>query len=311
MLSDFLQMALSTIPSVTQCPVYNVCDSLDWEDVLSDNEHSDTLAHAEISRLTQLLAQRDAELSQKDAELAQKETEIAQLVLLLSQRDEESVRNSTVLNSVMQELLGTEQELVQRDTELAQTKSQIVKLQKFIRDLTIVKPIDVHVKLGEMFESWKCDAPHFANYPSCGQLDEVAAKIYAATEHIKEPIMDLFHVAYTYVDYSRGNDCVTIINATAFILTASDVYRLTYSSRGSQDYPTIVINSSMDMYVHSYKWVKVGSMDRSINRKTLRKYITTTSGSTGFIQTNSNYPSSGSGDKIAEQLIKNMLALVM
>jgi hypothetical protein len=80
----------STISSVTQCPVYNVCDSLDWEEVPSDDEYSDvhfddTLTqNAEIARLTQLLAQRDAELSQKDAELSQ----------LLSQRDAESARNA-------------------------------------------------------------------------------------------------------------------------------------------------------------------------------------------------------------------------
>jgi len=80
----------STVSSVTQCPVYDVCDSLDWEEVPSDDEYSDvhfddTLAqNAEIARLTQLLAQRDAELSQKDAELSQ----------LLSQRDAESAQNA-------------------------------------------------------------------------------------------------------------------------------------------------------------------------------------------------------------------------
>jgi uncharacterized protein (DUF3084 family) len=120
-------MALSTIPSVTQCPVYNVCDSLDWEDVLSDNEHSDTLAHAEISRLTQLLAQRDVELSQKDAELAQKETEISFYDAELARKDIELDRKNAELDRKDAELAQRDAELERKNAELAQKDAELAQ----------------------------------------------------------------------------------------------------------------------------------------------------------------------------------------
>ena len=130
-LSDFLQMALlapsSTIPFVPQCTAYNLCDSLDWEEVLSDNEHSDTLAHAKIAHLTQLLAQRDVELSQKDAELAQKETEISFYDAELARKDIELERKNTDLDRKDAELAQRDAELERKNTELAQKNAELAQ----------------------------------------------------------------------------------------------------------------------------------------------------------------------------------------
>jgi len=130
-LSDFLQMALlapsSTIPFVPQCTAYNLCDSLDWEDVLSDNEDSDTLAHAKIAHLTQLLAQRDVELSQKDAELAQKETEISFYDAELARKDIELERKNTDLDRKDAELAQRDAELERKNTELAQKNAELAQ----------------------------------------------------------------------------------------------------------------------------------------------------------------------------------------
>jgi len=120
-------MALSTIPSVTQCTPYNVCDSLDWEEVLSDDEYSDTLAHAEISRLTQLLAQRDAELSQKDTELAQKEIEISFYDAELARKDIELDQKNAELDRYDAELDQKDVELAQKNAELAQKNADLAQ----------------------------------------------------------------------------------------------------------------------------------------------------------------------------------------
>ena len=251
--------------------IHRVCeDKLDQKDV-------------EIARLMQLLSQRDAELARKDIELDQKKSDISRL---------------------MQEL---RQELFQTENE---HDAKLIKLQQSIHDLTIVEPIDIQVKLSEMFES--CAGNMLHPYPSRGQLDEVVTKIRAATEQIKEPIMDLFYVTYTNHDHSPWNT-KSDITLTAFILTTSDVYKLDYSGRSPHETHSIFISNTMVIDRYSYEWVKVGSMDRSINWKTLRKYIATTSGFTGnlYSNTNANSPTTGSGDKVAEQLSKNMLALVM
>ena len=180
---------------------------------------------------------------------------------------------------------------------MSQTKQQIVELQQSIRDLTVVEPIDVQEKLNEMFDIWKRNV-------SFGQVSEVSEKIRATTiEQIKEPIVDLFHITYSY-DY-------TSICASAFIITLAGVYRLHYNSRGSTDNPSIFICPTMDIYNYSYKWIKVGTIDNSINLKTLRKYIAITSGSTGAITTSDyNRPATGCADKVAEQLIKNMIDII-
>ena len=255
----FLIPLTLTAPSVTQCPVYEVCDNLDsWEEVLSDDECSNIPSDDKFAHLMQLLAQRDAKIAQKDAELAQKETEIsfydaelarkdneldrknadldqkdteiARLVQLLSQRDEElaqkntellqvlsqrdeesalrakkEAQNTIVLNDVKQELLSAKQELAQRDAELAQERI-------CIRDRTLPAPIDIQVKLGEMFKSCYAMTSHA----------HLHSKISAATEQIKEPIMGLFHVTY---NEDVGNCSNMYVYALLF--TATDVYYLT------------------------------------------------------------------------------------
>jgi hypothetical protein len=284
----------------------------------------------EITRLMQLLSQRDAkivqiesEISQKNDELEQKKIELIKKDELLCQRDAEIVQKETILNNITQKLIQTENELVivsiksrnkleQSEVELSQTKQQIFELQQSIRDLTVIEPIDVQKKLNEMFESWT-SVKNCSNYPSRSQLDEVSEKIRVATEQIKEPIIDFFHVTYTRDDSSPWN-AKSDVTAIAFIITLSNIYRLHWSSRGSQDYPSLEISKSMDIYNYSYKWIKIETieLDRSINLKTLRKYIAITSGCTGAIYSNSNGNEipRGCADKVAEQLIKNMIDII-
>jgi len=261
---------------------------------------------AEIARLMQLLSQRDAELAQKeteisfyDAELARKDIELDRKNAELDQKDAELDRKNT-------ELL---QLLSQRDAELAHIKPHLVELQQSIRKVTFVEPVDIQVKLGEMFESWT--SVKRDSYPSPSQLAKVATKIRVATEEIKEPIMDLFHVTYAHDDYSIPEHGSTHITGTAFILTASDVYKLEYAGRSPHENHSLFITSTMNIDHYSYSWVKIGSIDNSINWKTLRKYIKNTSGSTGITSQMGNSVQTGSADKIAERLAKNMLALVM
>jgi hypothetical protein len=234
----------------------------------------------------------DANLDKKSAELIEYNEHNAKLMQELSQRDEQNAK-------LMQ--------------ELSQIKQHNAELQTSICHLTIVEPIDIKKKLSSMVESWTsidCKG-HISQYPSRTQLDEVAAKIYAATEQIEEPIMDLFHVTYTHIDSNPWRSYADIV-PSAFILTATNIYRLMYSSRGGT-FTTPYINLHMDIYTLSYKWNNIGSIDSTINWKTLRKYITTISGSTGALTCNSNgnSPTLGVADKIAERLIKSMLDLVM
>jgi hypothetical protein len=310
------------IPSVTQCPVYNLYDSLVWKEILSDDEHSDTLAHAEISRLMQLLAQRDVKLSQKNAELAQKEIEIsfydaelarkdieldqknaeldrkdaelaqknaeldrkdaeldqkdAELAQLLSQRDEESARNAVVINDVAQELLSVKQELAQRDAELVQERM-------CLRDRTLPAPIDVQVKLDEMFKSWRDDTSGSTGYIITYLLPLLLPKIRAATEQIKEPIMGLFHV--TYVEIMNG---YTAMHTDAMLFTATDVYYLTNSEYGStsQDTRKVIIEYTPRWNSPRYtftdpKWVKWTVINKDANFKKIITYIYQYSGHTG------------------------------
>jgi hypothetical protein len=117
----------------------------------------------------------------------------------------------------------------------------------------------------------------------------------------------LFHITYTKTDANYHNGG-TDIYGTAFIITTSNIYRLHYSSRGSQEYPSIFISARMDIYNYSYKWIKVGTIDNSINLKAMRKYFKTTSGFTGDVWQNSgNSVPTGCAHKVAERLIKNMI----
>ena len=325
----FLIPLTLTAPSVTQCPVYEVCDSLDgWEEVLSDDECSNVPSDDKFAHLMQLLAQRDAEIAQKDAELAQKETEIsfydaelarkdneldrknadldqkdteiarlvqllsqrdeelaqnntdlaqknAELLQILSQRDEESAQNAIVLNDVKQELLSAKQELAQRDAELAQERI-------CIRDRTVPAPIDIQVKLGEMFKTWE----HAVNFGGClmGELTQLHPKIRAATEQIKEPIMGLFHV--TYID-GIGN-CMELFT-DALLFTATDVY---YLSNAANSIPGVIIRG---YHAHRYSlidpyWVKVIAISENANFKKIIQCINQYSGYTG-----KNYHSNPNG----------------
>jgi hypothetical protein len=271
-------------------PVYNLCDSLDWEEVLSDDECSDTLAYAKIAYLTQLLAQRDVELAQKDAELdrkdaeisllsqknaelAQKNTELIQknteLSQLLSRRDEESAQNVKVLNDIKQELLSVKQELAQRDAELVQERM-------CLRDRTLPAPIDVQVKLDEMFKSWNNVGGHIYAY----LLPPLLPKIRAATEQIKEPIMGLFHV--TYSEYSSFK----YMYSDAMLFTATDVYYLTNSEYNSPSHDTrkVILEDTSGVFMQNSvwrsrytftdpKWVKWTAINKDANFKKIITYI--------------------------------------
>jgi len=188
-------------------------------------------------------------------------------------------------------------------------KYEIVKLNQDIFDFTFVEPIDIQEKLCEMFDIWT--SVKVRRNISPGQVSEVSEKIRAATEQIKEPIVDLFHITYTKTDANYHNGG-THIYGTAFIITTSNIYRLHYSSRGSQENPIIFITATMDIYNYSYKWIKVGTIDNSINLKTMRKYFKTTSCFTGDVWENSsgNSVPTGCADKVAEQLIKNMIDII-
>ena len=323
----FLIPLTLTAPSVTQCSVYEVCDSLDgWEEVLSDDECSIVPSDDKFAHLMQLLAQHDAKIAQKDAELAQKETEISfydaelarkdneldqknanldqkdteiahlvqllsqrdaelaqkntELLQLLSQRDEESAQNTIVLNDVKQELLSAKQELAQRDAELAQERI-------CIRDRTLPAPIDIQVKLGEMFKSWE----HVVNNEGClmREFTELHPKIRVATEQIKEPIMGLFHVTYV-----EGQCAVQLMHADVMLFTATDVYYLTNWDY-AHDY-----GRGRGVFITGYRaqhysridpvWVKLGAISENANFKKIIQCINQYSGYTG-----KNYHSNPNG----------------
>ena len=232
----------------------------------------------EIARLVQLLSQRDEELAQKNTELAQKNAELAQknaeLLQILSQRDEESAQNTIVLNDVKQELLSAKQELTQRDMELAQERI-------CIRDRTLPAPIDIQVKLGEMFKTWE-HAVNSGGY-LMAEFTQLHPKIRVATEQIKEPIMGLFHV--TYVD---GN--YTELFTDALLFTATDVY---YLSNIPNTRPGVIIRGYP--HVHRYSpidpvWVKLGAISENANFKKIIQCINQYSGYTG-----KNYHSNPNG----------------
>jgi hypothetical protein len=338
------------IPSVTQCPVYNLYDSLVWKEILSDDEHSDTLAHAEISRLMQLLAQRDVKLSQKNAELAQKEIEIsfydaelarkdieldqknaeldrkdaelaqknaelarkdaelaqkdAELAQLLSQRDEESARNAVVINDVAQELLSVKQELAQRDAELVQERM-------CLRDRTLPAPIDVQMKLDEMFKSWPGDTSGYITY--------LLPKIRAATEQIKEPIMGLFHVTYSEISTFK------YMYTDAMLFTATDMYYLTNSECDTHDTRKVIVEDTSGVFIQNSgwrsrytftdpKWVKWHhEINKNANFKKIITYIYQYSGYTGMNRhSNPNGMNSvyiDSGSQTASSRYQQLIAL--
>jgi hypothetical protein len=234
---------------------------------------------AELDRKNAELDQKDAELDRKNAELDQKDAELARLVQLLSQRDEESTQNAKVLNDVKQELLSVKQELAQRDTELAQERI-------CLRDRTLPAPIDVQVKLGEMFKSWE---DPIARMGSCSSLkyliQPLLPKIRAATEQIKEPIMGLFHVTY-----SEMNGCYYIYS-DILLFTATDVYYLTNGvtnpefGSNSYDIRKVVVEDrtgGTSRYAFTDpKWVKWTAISKEANFKKIITCINQLSGYTG------------------------------
>lgn len=259
------------------------------EDKLAQKDAEIAQKDAEIDRLMQLLSQRDAELDQKNVELDQKDTEIDRLMQLLSERD----------------------------ADLAQTKLQFVELQKCNHDLTVVEPVDIQVKLGEMFESWKsipCDAG--TGYISSGSLKELHTKICIATEQIKDPIMGLFHNTYgmnsNYNGHTRWSMC-----ATAILFTVADVYRLATCMPSHE--PGIVgcdcspsTNSIHNFSLYPVKWVKIGSINKGISLKTLIKYINNVSGYTGHTyHSGMNNVCINSAEKQAMNVTKSVVDLAM
>ena len=266
----------------------------------ADLDQKDT----EIARLVQLLSQRDEELAQKNTELAQKNAELAQknaeLLQILSQRDEESAQNTIVLNDVKQELLSAKQELTQRDMELAQERI-------CLRDRTLPAPIDIQVKLGEMFKSWE----HAVNSGMTYLITPLLPKIRAATEQIKEPIMGLFHV--TYSEIIAG---IHYMYANAMLFTATDVY---YLSNGvttpefgspSNDIRQVIIEDTSNAYMLNPMWksrytfvdpvwVKLRAISEKANFKKIIQWNNQYSGYTGKDYSNPNggnsvYVNSGS-----------------
>ena len=266
----------------------------------------------EITRLTQLLSQREAELARKDIELDQKNAELLQV---LSQAQRRLAQNAIMLNDVKQELLSAKQklaqrnaelaqrdaELAQRDTELAQRNAELAQERICIRDRTLPAPIDIQVKLGEMFKSWS--GLTSLNIP-------LHPKIRAATEQIKEPIMGLFHVTYIIDSH------ISYMNAYALLFTATDVYYL--SNHVYKDPTTgIMYNQQMvtieyfsntymvnPMWKSSYTfvdpvWVKLGAISEKANFKRIIQWNNQYSGYTGKDYSNPNggnsvYVNSGS-----------------
>ena len=257
----------------------------------------------EITRLTQLLSQREAELARKDIELDQKNAELLQV---LSQAQRKLAQNAIMLNDVKQELLSAKQklaqrnaelaqrnaELAQRDTELAQRNAELAQERICIRDRTVPAPIDIQVKLGEMFKSWS--GLTSLNIP-------LHPKIRAATEQIKEPIMGLFHVTYSEIS------SLNYIYTDARLFTATDVY---YLSNGvttpvfgspSNDIRQVIIEDTSNAYMLNPMWksrytfvdpvwVKLGAISKNANFKKIIQWNNQYSGYTG-----NNYHSNPNG----------------
>jgi hypothetical protein len=248
------------------------------EDKLAQKDAELAKCDEEIIRLMELLSQREAELAQKDIELDRKNTELdqknAELLQLLSQRGEESAQNAIVLGDVKQELLSAKQELAQRDAELAQERI-------CLRDRTISAPINIQVKLSEMFKSWD-------NLSSMGGsilhiATELHPKIRAATEQIKEPIMGLFHV--TYGESSGWNNTM---HAHVRLFTATDVYYLSnviVAETGSC-IPEVIITDNhrgVTQYMGvDPKWVKVAAISEKADFNKIIQCINSLSGYTGM-----------------------------
>jgi len=199
------------IPSVTQCPVYNLYDSLVWKEILSDDEHSDTLAHAEISRLMQLLAQRDVKLSQKNAELAQKEIEIsfydaelARKDIELDQKNAELDRKEAELAQRDAELERKNAELAQKDAELAQKDAELARknaeLDRKNAELTQKNaPLDRKnaERLQLLFKTWKDAYNEETVIKKAYEADIVAYdKVYAMYEEFQSVVGGQPHIGY-------------------------------------------------------------------------------------------------------------------
>ena len=263
------------------------------------------------------MSQREAELARKDIELVRKNAELLQV---LSQAQRRLAQNAIMLNDVKQELLSAKQELAQRDTELAQRDAELAQRDTelaqrdtelaqrdaelaqeriCIRDRTVPAPIDIQVKLGEMFKSWEESIARFGNSGMTYLITPLLPKIRAATEQIKEPIMGLFHVTYT--------DMCANFNKTyayALLFTATDVYCL--SNQLVKPYPTsTVYNDHMvtivDAITHSVNptwksiynfvdpvWVKWIAISEKADFNKIIQYINQYSGYTGTQYINPN-----------------------
>jgi hypothetical protein len=177
-----------------------------------------------------------------------------------------------VLNDVTQELLSVKQELAQRDAELAQERI-------CLRDRTLPAPIDIQVKLDEMFKSW--DNLSVMGGSIISSVTQLHPKIRAATEQIKEPIMGLFHVTYGHCSsfkYMYTDD---------MLFTATDVYYLTNCT--NPNIRKVIVEDRSGVFMPYYtgeypytdpKWVKFGTINKDVNFKMIISCISR-SGYTG------------------------------
>ena len=244
----------------------------------------------ELRRLNDELYCKNAE----NAELVRKNAELLQV---LSQRDAELAQNAIVLNDVKQELLSAKQELAQRNAELAQERI-------CIRDRTVPAPIDIQVKLGEMFKTWEdaISSNGSAGFESCLSLSrlvtELHPKIRAATEQIKEPIIGLFYVTYNYTTTEYWPHArARYMNGYAELFTAKDRYYLSnYNSPRPPRFSGIPLHDHMvviediillDPRWKSYytfvdpKWVKMTAISKNADFNKIIQYINQYSGHTG------------------------------
>ena len=245
------------------------------------------LAKSTLYLLDELRRLND-ELYCKNAENAELVRKNAELLQVLSQRDAELAQNAIVLNDVMQELLSAKQELAQRDAELAQRDAELAQERICLRDRTLPAPIDIQVKLGEMFKTW----PGLTSFDTPLNL-----KIRAATEQIKEPIMGLFHVTYTEMQGS-----LNYMYTDAMLFTATDVYYLsncTYNANScghaADTYKIIILDTSRAFLSREWtpiytfvdpKWVKVTAISENANFKKIIQCINQYSGYTGHHHSN-------------------------
>jgi len=261
------------------------------------------------------IIQKDAELAKRDEEIIQKDAEITRLMQLLSQRDAELAQNAIVLNDVTQELLSVKQELAQRDAELVQERI-------CLRDRTLPAPINIQVKLNEMFKSWD-KLSVMGGSITTWLIPPLLPKIRAATEQIKEPIMGLFHVTYGHYGSFR------CMYTDAMLFTATDVYYLTNgvtnpeSGDPSNDIRQVVIEDISGVFMQNStwksryaftdpKWVKWTAINKEANFKKIITNINHLSGYTGtdYPQSYSNTSFNNSGSMTAMERIRLLHAVI-